>query len=113
MAAVPITFCLKDLFDGFVLQTPCCDGLYRCRFCHDEEQDHTLRRDDVRTVECSTCGHRQVTLTVRLLAHSELSVYWSLRVYQFTRSVAGGEGRVREVRHQVRPVLLLRLQTVR
>jgi len=39
--------------------TPCCDGLYRCRFCHDEEQDHTLRRDDVTQVECSACGERQ------------------------------------------------------
>jgi len=39
--------------------TPCCDGLYRCRFCHDEEQDHTLRRDDVTQVECSRCNHRQ------------------------------------------------------
>jgi len=39
--------------------TPCCDGLYRCRFCHDEEQNHTLRRDDVTQVECSECGHRQ------------------------------------------------------
>jgi len=39
--------------------TPCCDGLYRCRFCHDEEQNHTLRRDDVTQVECSQCGERQ------------------------------------------------------
>jgi len=39
--------------------TPCCDGLYRCRFCHDEEENHTLRRDDVSLVECSHCGVRQ------------------------------------------------------
>merc|ERR1712123_324511 len=39
--------------------TPCCDGLYRCRFCHDEEQTHTLRREDVNEVECSQCHHRQ------------------------------------------------------
>jgi len=39
--------------------TPCCNGLYRCRFCHDEEQNHTLRRDDVSLVECSQCGTRQ------------------------------------------------------
>ena len=26
------------------LQTPCCNGLYRCRFCHDEAEDHTLTR---------------------------------------------------------------------
>jgi len=39
--------------------TPCCDNLYRCRFCHDEEQDHTLKRDDVKEIECSNCGLRQ------------------------------------------------------
>jgi len=39
--------------------TPCCGGVYRCRFCHDEEQDHPLRREDVNVVECSACGTRQ------------------------------------------------------
>jgi len=39
--------------------TPCCNGLYRCRFCHDEEENHTLRRDDVSMVECSQCEMRQ------------------------------------------------------
>jgi len=39
--------------------TPCCDGLYRCRFCHDEEQGHTLRREDVTRIECSQCGQQQ------------------------------------------------------
>merc|ERR1712241_1293867 len=39
--------------------TPCCESLYRCRFCHDEEQDHALRRDDVTEIECSQCGLRQ------------------------------------------------------
>jgi len=39
--------------------TPCCESLYRCRFCHDEEQDHTLRRDDVTEIVCSQCGLRQ------------------------------------------------------
>ncbi len=28
----------------FFFQTPCCDSLYRCRFCHDDEQKHTLKR---------------------------------------------------------------------
>jgi len=39
--------------------TPCCDGVYRCRFCHDEEQNHTLKREDVTVVECCQCGERQ------------------------------------------------------
>lgn len=40
--------------------TPCCGGkLYRCRFCHDDQENHTLRRDDVTEIECSVCGLRQ------------------------------------------------------
>lgn len=39
--------------------TPCCNGVYRCRFCHDEDQNHTLKREDVTMVECSQCGERQ------------------------------------------------------
>jgi len=39
--------------------TPCCNGVYRCRFCHDEEQKHPLKREDVTMVECSQCGERQ------------------------------------------------------
>jgi len=39
--------------------TPCCNRVYRCRFCHDEEQNHPLRREDVNMVECSACGTRQ------------------------------------------------------
>jgi RING finger/CHY zinc finger protein 1 len=40
--------------------TPCCNRVYRCRFCHDEEQpNHTLKREDVTVVECSECGERQ------------------------------------------------------
>jgi len=39
--------------------TPCCNGVYRCRFCHDEEQDHALKREDVTVVECCKCGERQ------------------------------------------------------
>ena len=49
----------QPILPPFSPQTPCCDGLYRCRFCHDEEENHTLRRDDVSLVECSHCGVRQ------------------------------------------------------
>jgi len=39
--------------------TPCCRKTYQCRFCHDANEDHVLRGDDVTKVVCANCGHKQ------------------------------------------------------
>ena len=40
-----------------MFQTPCCGNkLYRCRFCHDEKENHTLRRDDVTQVNINVAS---------------------------------------------------------
>ena len=41
------------------LQTPCCNRVYACRFCHDEQENHILKRDDVTKIVCSECGKMQ------------------------------------------------------
>merc|ERR1719494_51994 len=65
---VPMPQEVTDGVDGYFCKhykrkcmfvTPCCNGLYRCRFCHDEAEDHTLTREDVVTIECCDCKHRQ------------------------------------------------------
>merc|ERR1711971_524184 len=65
---VPMPQEVTDGVDGYFCKhykrkcmfvTPCCNGLYRCRFCHDEAEDHTLTREDVVTVECCDCKVRQ------------------------------------------------------
>ncbi|XP_059099255.1 RING finger and CHY zinc finger domain-containing protein 1-like [Tigriopus californicus] len=39
--------------------TPCCQKTYRCRFCHDQMEQHVLQREDVQELVCSTCATRQ------------------------------------------------------
>ncbi|XP_063907824.1 RING finger and CHY zinc finger domain-containing protein 1-like [Zophobas morio] len=41
------------------LVTPCCNKIYTCRFCHDEQESHTLNRKAVKEVVCMVCGERQ------------------------------------------------------
>jgi len=38
---------------------PCCQKTYRCRFCHDEAEDHVLDGFAVREVVCSNCNLKQ------------------------------------------------------
>lgn len=41
------------------LVAPCCDNVYVCRLCHDEEQTHKLDRQTVTEIVCMECGTRQ------------------------------------------------------
>nr|CAD7203778.1 unnamed protein product [Timema douglasi] len=40
-------------------QTPCCDKMYFCRFCHDENENHHVNRKDVTELVCVNCDTRQ------------------------------------------------------
>ncbi|XP_037077494.1 RING finger and CHY zinc finger domain-containing protein 1-like [Pollicipes pollicipes] len=41
------------------LVAPCCDKVYVCRLCHDENEDHQMKRHMVEEVVCASCDHRQ------------------------------------------------------
>ncbi|XP_046388955.1 RING finger and CHY zinc finger domain-containing protein 1-like isoform X1 [Ischnura elegans] len=43
--------------------TPCCDKIYTCRFCHDENETHPVKRQEVRELICSSCQTRQKVQT--------------------------------------------------
>jgi hypothetical protein len=43
----------------FFLQTPCCNKIYTCRFCHDENESHCVNRKDVTELVCTNCDTRQ------------------------------------------------------
>ena len=47
--------------DGFLFcfQSPCCEKVYKCRLCHDEQENHTLDRYKVAEVQCLKCDTRQ------------------------------------------------------
>ena len=40
-------------------QTPCCNKVYTCRFCHDENENHPVNRKDVTELVCTNCNTRQ------------------------------------------------------
>jgi len=42
-----------------LLQAPCCKKFYVCRVCHDENENHTIDRFAVRTIQCMLCGELQ------------------------------------------------------
>ncbi|XP_012515299.1 PREDICTED: RING finger and CHY zinc finger domain-containing protein 1 [Propithecus coquereli] len=37
------------------MTAPCCDKLYTCRLCHDNNEDHQLDRFKVKEVQCINC----------------------------------------------------------
>lgn len=39
--------------------TPCCNKVYTCRFCHDENENHPVNRKDVTELVCTSCNTRQ------------------------------------------------------
>lgn len=39
--------------------SPCCGKIYACRLCHDDSEDHTLNRYEIREVVCNHCNVRQ------------------------------------------------------
>lgn len=51
-------FCLFA-FDDFFFQTPCCGKFYKCRYCHDENEDHHFDRKTLTELICTKCDTRQ------------------------------------------------------
>lgn len=40
-------------------QTPCCGKFYKCRYCHDENEDHHFDRKTLTELICTKCDTRQ------------------------------------------------------
>lgn len=51
--------CSRRFISGFLLQTPCCNKVYTCRFCHDEMEDHAVNRKAITELICTLCETRQ------------------------------------------------------
>ncbi|XP_067001740.1 RING finger and CHY zinc finger domain-containing protein 1 [Anabrus simplex] len=39
--------------------TPCCNKIYTCRFCHDENESHPVNRKEVTELVCMKCNTQQ------------------------------------------------------
>lgn len=48
------------------LQTPCCQEIYTCRFCHDENESHKVDRYAIKQLICSQCATVQRVRTTCL-----------------------------------------------
>ncbi len=40
----------------YLLVADCCKNVYGCRFCHNENEDHKLNRNDTKYMKCSFCN---------------------------------------------------------
>jgi len=50
-----ITMLLSFMF----FKSPCCDKVYSCRLCHDENERHQIDRHAVMFIICQVCSTRQ------------------------------------------------------
>ena len=39
--------------------SPCCQKIYTCRFCHNDNESHEINRFEVKEIVCSNCDCRQ------------------------------------------------------
>lgn len=44
---------------GCKILAPCCDKLFHCRLCHDEQSDHEINRFEIKKVQCKKCYYLQ------------------------------------------------------
>lgn len=42
-----------------VINSPCCQKIYPCRLCHDEQSDHEINRKLINTIICDLCKTEQ------------------------------------------------------
>ncbi|KAJ8678273.1 hypothetical protein QAD02_014060, partial [Eretmocerus hayati] len=63
--------------------TPCCDKVYTCRFCHDEQETHIVKRKEVTELICVLCDTRQPVQTTCQKCHVRFGKYTCLECNLF------------------------------
>ena len=64
-------------------QTPCCNKVYTCRFCHDKEETHTVNRKEVTELICVLCDTRQPVQATCQNCHCRFGKYTCLECNLF------------------------------
>lgn len=67
----------------FFFQTPCCNKVYTCRFCHDKEETHTVNRKEVTELICVLCDTRQPVQATCQNCHCRFGKYTCLECNLF------------------------------
>ncbi|KAH0822297.1 hypothetical protein GEV33_000494 [Tenebrio molitor] len=65
------------------LVTPCCDKVYICRCCHDENEEHTVNRRAVTELICACCGLRQPVRATCVICQTRFGKYTCLECNLF------------------------------
>ncbi|XP_011873600.1 PREDICTED: RING finger and CHY zinc finger domain-containing protein 1 [Vollenhovia emeryi] len=63
--------------------TPCCNKVYTCRFCHDEQETHTVNRKEVTELICVLCDARQSVQATCQSCHCQFGKYTCLECNLF------------------------------
>ncbi|XP_058789718.1 RING finger and CHY zinc finger domain-containing protein 1 isoform X3 [Phymastichus coffea] len=63
--------------------TPCCNKVYTCRFCHDEQEAHTVKRKEVTELICVICETRQPVQATCQKCHVRFGKYTCLECNLF------------------------------
>ncbi|CAG5088531.1 Similar to RZFP34: Probable E3 ubiquitin-protein ligase RZFP34 (Oryza sativa subsp. japonica) [Cotesia congregata] len=63
--------------------TPCCNKVYTCRFCHDEQEAHTVNRKEVTELICVLCDTRQPVQATCQNCHCRFGKYTCLECNLF------------------------------
>ena len=46
----------EHYFRNFKLVSTCCNKIYICRFCHNENEDHEINRFEIKEIICCKCN---------------------------------------------------------
>ncbi|KAK0095555.1 hypothetical protein PV326_008023 [Microctonus aethiopoides] len=65
------------------VHTPCCNKVYTCRFCHDEQEGHTVNRKEVTELICVLCDTRQPVQATCQNCHCRFGKYTCLECNLF------------------------------
>ncbi|XP_043249035.1 RING finger and CHY zinc finger domain-containing protein 1 isoform X2 [Colletes gigas] len=63
--------------------TPCCNKVYTCRFCHDKRETHTVNRKEVTELICVLCDTRQPVQATCQNCHCRFGKYTCLECNLF------------------------------
>jgi len=56
--------------------TPCCNKLYDCRICHDENEDHIVDRFSISKMKCTSCNKIQDVAKKCIYCKEDISDYY-------------------------------------
>ncbi|AYV83594.1 MAG: RING finger and CHY zinc finger domain-containing protein 1 isoform X1 [Hyperionvirus sp.] len=54
----------------------CCGGIHPCKRCHDEENDHTIKKENIEEIICQNCFEQQAIAPICSKCHLIFAKYY-------------------------------------